>query len=219
MLARLNELDWSATSSLPIFGTLVRAHHRPEGKRKATREHHYTHVRYRTHSRLPVLMRPLRSGGKWSRQKPTARTVDWEQPADYVADTRIHIRDQNAASTLRQTTREPHAESTISGFHFDPATSGSGNFLRCLPRRYCYHGSKRIVVGFWGAGHRRQAGGLALDCPPGSLVGHRAQRICPGAEHRPVTGLAIRPMESRNCLFDLESETPILEPTGRTSPS
>ncbi len=191
LLEQLNDLDWSDIEP-SIFGTLFERII-DESKRKQLG----THYTSRDDIELivePVLMRPLRQ--TWEREKERAGAyVDWqvlpEGEQEFPRD-RLHgilSRFLERLATIRV---------------LDPAC-GSGNFLyvslallKALEKEVIAFGEQYGVAGLSPAVHPRQLWGIETN--------EYAQELASA-----VVWIGYLQWKYRNA-FDLESETPILEP-------
>ena len=191
LLEQLNELDWSDIEP-SIFGTLFERII-DESKRKQLG----THYTSREDIELivePVLMRPLRQA--WEREKTKAeKYVDWqvqpESEQEFLRD-RLHgilSRFLERLATIRV---------------LDPAC-GSGNFLyvslallKALEKEIIAFGEQYGVAGLTPGVHPRQLLGIETN--------EYAQELASA-----VVWIGYLQWKYRNA-FDLESETPILEP-------
>ncbi len=191
LLERLNELDWSDIEP-SIFGTLFeRIIDQSKRKQLGT---HYT-------SRLdielivePVLMRPLRQAWERERQRATAY-VDWESQPD---GERESLRERLAFTLSAFLTELANIRI------LDPAC-GSGNFLyvclallKGLEKEVVAFGEQYGVTGLGPTVHPRQLRGIEIN--------EYAQELASA-----VVWIGYLQWKHRNA-FNLESETPILEP-------
>ena len=191
LLERLDELDWSDIEP-SIFGTLFERII-DESKRKQLGLHYTS----RDDIELivePVLMRPLRDA--WEREKTKAEAyVDWQvQPEgeqEFLRDRLANVltRFLERLATLRV---------------LDPAC-GSGNFLyvslallKALEKEVIAYGERYGIAGLTPAVHPRQLFGIETN--------EYAQELASA-----VVWIGYLQWKYRNA-FDLEGETPILEP-------
>lgn len=191
LLARLNELDWSDIEP-SIFGTLFERII-DQSKRKQLGSH-YTSREDIELIVEPVLMRPLRQAWERERQRATAY-VDWESQPD---GERESLRERLAFTLSAFLTELANIRI------LDPAC-GSGNFLYvCLA---LLKGLEKEVVAF---GERYGVSGLGPTVHPRQLwgieVNEYAQELASA-----VVWIGYLQWKHRNA-FNLESETPILEP-------
>ena len=191
LLEKLNDLDWSDIEP-SIFGTLFERII-DESKRRQLGKHYTS----RDDIELivePVLMRPLRQA--WEREKTKAeKYVDWqvlpEGEQEFPRD-RLHgilSRFLERLATVRV---------------LDPAC-GSGNFLyvslallKALEKEVIAFGEQYGVAGLTPGAHPRQLWGIETN--------EYAQELASA-----VVWIGYLQWKYRNA-FDLESETPILEP-------
>ena len=196
LLEQLNELDWSDVEP-SIFGTLFE---RIIDQSKRTQLG--THYTSRQDIELivePVLMHPLRQA--WEREKQRAeRFVDWQiQPEGE----REVLRDRLAATLSAFLARL--AKLRV----LDPAC-GSGNFLyvslallKALEKEVVAFGERYGVIDLGPTVHPRQLWGIEVN--------EYAQELASA-----VVWIGYLQWKHRNA-FDLESETPILEPLGNVA--
>ena len=196
LLAQLNELDWSDVEP-SIFGTLFE---RIIDQSKRTQLG--THYTSRDDIELivePVLMRPLRRAWERERQR-AAKYADWQ------------IQPEGERKVLRD-----QLNATLSAFLaklanlrvLDPAC-GSGNFLyvalallKGLEKEVVAFGERYGVTGLGPTVHPRQLWGIEVN--------EYAQELASA-----VVWIGYLQWKHRNA-FDLESETPILEPLGNVA--
>ena len=191
LLEQLNELDWSDIEP-SIFGTLFERII-DESKRKQLG----THYTSREDIELivePVLMRPLRQA--WEREKTKAeKYVDWQVQPESEQE---FLRDQLHGILSR------FLERLATIRVLDPAC-GSGNFLyvslallKALEKEIIAFGEQYGVAGLTPGVHPRQLLGIETN--------EYAQELASA-----VVWIGYLQWKHRNA-FDLESETPILEP-------
>ena len=191
LLEQLNELDWSDIEP-SIFGTLFERII-DESKRKQLG----THYTSREDIELivePVLMRPLRQA--WEREKTKAeKYVDWQVQPESEQE---FLRDQLHGILSR------FLERLATIRVLDPAC-GSGNFLyvslallKALEKEIIAFGEQYGVAGLTPGVHPRQLLGIETN--------EYAQELASA-----VVWIGYLQWKYRNA-FDMESETPILEP-------
>ena len=191
LLERLNELDWSDIEP-SIFGTLFeRIIDQSKRKQLGT---HYTSREDIELIVEPVLMRPLRQAWDRARQKANAY-IDWENQPE---GQRELLRDKLASTLSAFLARLANLRV------LDPAC-GSGNFLYvCLA---LLKGLEKEIVAF---GERYGVSGLGPAVHPRQLWGiefnEYAQELASA-----VVWIGYLQWKHRNA-FNLEGETPILEP-------
>ena len=191
LIERLNELDWSDIEP-SIFGTLFERII-DTSKRKQLGAH-YTSREDIELIVEPVLMRPLREA--WEREKRRAGAyVEWQVQRE---DEREYLRDRLAGILSRFLERL----STIRVL--DPAC-GSGNFL--YVSLALLKALEKEVIAF---GERYGIGGLTPGVHPRQLFGIETNEYAQELASA-VVWIGYLQWKHRNA-FDLESETPILEP-------
>ena len=191
LLERLNELDWSDIEP-SIFGTLFERII-DESKRRQLGLHYTS----RDDIELivePVLMRPLREA--WEREKTKAESyIDWQvQPESEQEFLKLRLEEILSRFLGRLATIRV----------LDPAC-GSGNFLyvslallKALEKEVIAFGERYGITGFIPGVHPRQLFGIEMN--------EYAQELASA-----VVWIGYLQWKHRNA-FDLESETPILEP-------
>ena len=191
LIERLNELDWSDIEP-SIFGTLFERII-DTSKRKQLGAH-YTSREDIELIVEPVLMRPLRE--VWEREKGRARAyVDWQVQRE---DEREYLRDRLAGILSR------FLERLATIRVLDPAC-GSGNFL--YVSLALLKALEKEVIAF---GERYGVGGLTPGVHPRQLFGIETNEYAQELASA-VVWIGYLQWKHRNA-FDLESETPILEP-------
>ena len=191
LLEQLNELDWSDIEP-SIFGTLFeRIIDRSKRRQLGT---HYTSREDIELIVEPVLMRPLRQA--WEREKTKAeKYVDWQVQPEREQE---FLRDQLHGILSR------FLERLATIRVLDPAC-GSGNFLyvslallKALEKEIIAFGEQYGIAGLTPGVHPRQLLGIETN--------EYAQELASA-----VVWIGYLQWKYRNA-FDLESETPILEP-------